>query len=359
MVERIDPWSNELVRDYDELFEKFGLQRLPASLKKKFGESRLFRREILFAHRDYDEFVASAEKGEPVAVMSGIKPSSEFHLGSKLTAEEIIFNQKQFGAKAFYAVADNEALADNGLSYEESHPLAVDNVADLLALGFDSRNAFVYKQSRCLNVLNLAQLASRKVTMSTLDSLYGHKNLALYLAVLTQVGDVLQPQLEEFGGPKRVVVPVGVDQDPHLRLARDLAPKLGFIPPSSTYHRFFRALNGETKMSKRDPDSMLSLNDSAKDVQRKVSKAFTGGRATVEEQKKKGAEWWKCVVYELMFYHFYEDDEELKKMREDCESGKLMCGECKAIRIKKIQEYLKKHQEKKKRLRAKAEKLLE
>ncbi len=358
MAKKINPWGTDLVEDYDDLFKQFGLQHLPEEYAQKFSSSRLFRRNILFAHRGYDAFVKDAEKGKPVAVMSGIKPSSEFHLGSKLTAEEIIFNQKRFGAKVFYAVADNEALADNGLSYEESHPLAVDNVADLLALGLDPGNAFIYKQSKCLNVLNTAQIASKKVTMSMMNALYGHQDLALYLAVLTQIGDILQPQLDEFGGPKRVVVPVGVDQDPHIRLTRDVAPKLGFLPPSSTYHRFFRALNGETKMSKRDPLNVLSLNDSAKDVKKKVGRALTGGRATVAEQREKGAEWWKCVVYELMLFHFEEDDAELAKMREDCEAGNLSCGECKARRIKKIQGYLAEHQEKKSRLRKKAEKLL-
>ena len=48
-----------------------------------------------------------------------------------------------------------------------------------------------------------------------------------------QVADILLPQIEEFGGPKKVVVPVGVDQDPHIRLTRDIAHRLneelGFI----------------------------------------------------------------------------------------------------------------------------------
>ena len=35
----------------------------------------------------------------------------------------------------------------------------------------------------------------------------------------------MHPQLDEFGGLRPIVVPVGVDQDPHLRLTRGLASK--------------------------------------------------------------------------------------------------------------------------------------
>jgi len=63
------------------------------------------------------------------------------------------------------------------------------------------------------------------------------------------------PQLEDFGGPKPTAVPVGVDQDPHLRFTRDLSRvfsrKYGFVPPSSTYHKLIKGLNGSPKMAKR------------------------------------------------------------------------------------------------------------
>ena len=42
---------------------------------------------------------------------------------------------------------------------------------------------------------------------------------------MIQVGDIIHPQLDEFGGLRPIVVPVGVDQDPHLRLTRGIAGK--------------------------------------------------------------------------------------------------------------------------------------
>ena len=46
---------------------------------------------------------------------------------------------------------------------------------------------------------------------------------------MVQAGDILHPQTDEFGGLRPIVVPVGVDQDPHLRLTRGLASKTNWF----------------------------------------------------------------------------------------------------------------------------------
>lgn len=359
----VNPWSNELPEDYESLFRAFGMQKVDEKLVARLPKkNRLWRRGIIFAHRDFDKFLDAFEKGKPLAIMSGIKPSGDFHLGSKLTAEQIIFAQQAFKTKVFYCIADLEALADNGQELAASHEFAIQNVADLLALGLDvgEENAFVYKQSENKNIANLAFLASRKTTLATLDAIYGHQNLGLFSAALTQVGDIIQPQLAEFGGPKNVWVPVGLDQDPHIRLSRDITQKLSpsFLLPCATYQRLFRSLDGSSKMSKRDPMNVISLNDDPELAKKKVKRALSGGRATAEEQKRLGGEIQKCVVHELMFFHFEDDDEALKKFQHRCVSGAISCGDCKAEVAEKVAAFLKNFQEKKKKLLPKARKLL-
>jgi tryptophanyl-tRNA synthetase len=363
MADRINPWADDLIDNYDSLFKQFGLQPMPEALASRLGRhSRLFRRGMVFAHRDFDKYASASEAGKKSAVMSGIKPSGDFHLGSKMTAEEIVFIQKEFGAKAFYCIADLEAYADNGMPLAEGAEVAVDNVADLLALGLDDKNATIYKQSESKAVSNLAFLFAKKTTLNTLEALYGHQNLGLYQSVLVQAGDILHPQLKETGAYGNVVVPVGIDQDPHMRFTRDVAYKfrdeLGLALPASTYHRTFRSLNGESKMSKRDPMNMLTLNDKEEDVRKKVARVFTGGRATVAEQKKLGGEYVKCVNAELDWMHFEEDDAAVADRTRKCLAGEIMCGECKKEIAEKIVKWLKAHQERKHKSRAKAEKLL-
>lgn len=354
----IDPWASEQAIDYDHLFEEFGMSKIETSLSAKIP-FRLAQRGILFAHRDLDLWIADAEAGKPVAIMSGIKPSSEFHLGSKLTAEEMIFFQKKFKAKVFYAIADLEAYADNGLTLEQTHETAVSNLADFLALGLDEKNAYVYKQSQERRVMNMAYVFSRRATPAMLKAIYGERNYALYFAALTQVGDILLPQHKDFGGPKRVIVPVGVDQDPHIRFARDIAFKEKLILPGATYHKIMRSLRGESKMSKRDPASSLSLTDTPEAAKKKLMSAFSGGRNTAEEQRKLGGEIDKDMLYEVMRFHFIDDEKTLAEMKDDMVSGRMLTGEYKLKWIPRVLEWLKAHQEKKKHMLPKAQKMLE
>ncbi|MEM3167588.1 MAG: hypothetical protein QXW70_03870, partial [Candidatus Anstonellales archaeon] len=234
----IDPWSNQLV-EYDKLFSEFGLERISNDILKRIkNKGRFFGRGIIFAHRDFEKWLDAWERGEEVAVVSGIKPSNDFHLGSKMTADEMIYFQKEFGAKVFYAIADLEAYADNGTSLEKGLEFAISNLADMLALGLDERKTYVWRQSQEKRVMNMAYVFARKVTNSALRAIYGERNIALYFSALTQAGDILLPQHKDFGGRKHVLVPIGVDQDPHIRMTRDIAGREGLILPSSTYHFF-------------------------------------------------------------------------------------------------------------------------
>jgi tryptophanyl-tRNA synthetase len=68
--------------------------------------------------------------------------------------------------------------------------------------------------------------------LSEFEAIYGFKgdtNLAHVQAPLVQAGDILHPQTEDYGGLRPIVVPVGVDQDPHLRLTRGLASKTNWF----------------------------------------------------------------------------------------------------------------------------------
>jgi tryptophanyl-tRNA synthetase len=193
-------------------------------------------------------------------------------------------------------------------------------------------------------------------------AIYGERSFALYFSALIQAGDILLPQLKEFDGPKPVLVPVGADQDPHIRLSRDLANKyadsFGFIPPGAIYHKLFRSLGGEVKMSKREPLTMLTLDDKPKEAYRKVMEAFTGGRATVEEQRKLGGEADKCVVYDLYKIHFVEDDDKVKRVYRECLSGERMCGDCKHEIATIVEEDLNRHQQKREEMLDEAKSLL-
>lgn len=357
----LDPWGTTVVEDYNHLYEEFGIQKFNYLLPKIPNPSMYMRRGVIFGHRDFDCVLETMKQGGDFAVMSGIKPTGEFHLGTLMIAKEIIYFQQQ-GAQAFYAIADIEAYEDNRLPFEETEKIAVGNVADLLALGFDPKKGHIYRQYKEQRVRDLAVHFGAGVTLATMKAIYGERHIGLYLSALVQAGDILMPQLKDFGGPKPTVVPVGVDQDAHLRFTRDLANKFRrkfkFVPPSSTYHKILKGLDGSPKMSKRNPMSYFTLNESPKSIGKKISNAFTGGRATVEEQKKLGGVPEICPIYEIEMCHFVEDDNDVAEVYKCCKCGSLLCGEHKARTKKIILKFVEAHQRKREKLVDKAREIL-
>ncbi len=357
----LDPWGTTVVEDYNHLYEEFGIQKFDSLLPRIPDPSMYMRRGVIFGHRDFERVLEEMRQGGEFAVMSGIKPTGEFHLGTLMTAKEIIYFQQQ-GAQAFYAIADIESYEDNRLPFEKTERIAVGNVADLLALGFNPKKGHIYRQYKEQRVRDLAIHFGAGVTLATMKAIYGERHIGLYLSALVQAGDILMPQLKDFGGPKPTVVPVGVDQDAHLRLTRDLANKFRrkfkFVPPSSTYHKILKGLDGSPKMSKRNPMSYFTLNESPKGIGKKIMSAFTGGRATVEEQKKLGGVPEICPIYEIEMCHFVEDDKEVVKTYKCCKCGSLLCGEHKARTKEIVMKFVEYHQRKREKLVDKAREIL-
>jgi tryptophanyl-tRNA synthetase len=330
----LDPWGTSSVKDYGRLQTDFGIEPVAPLASKFRSPSPHLSRGIDFGQRDLARIIDAVEKNKPYAVMSGIKPTGDFHLGTKMTADDMVYFQSlSKKGTVFYAVADVEAYADNGLSFEQTAKIATRNVADILALGLDPDRAVVYFQSEELKVMRLGTVFSRGVTNNMLKAIYGERQIGLYMSALYQAGDILMPQLPELGGPRPVLVPVGADQDPHIRLARDLAARYhdeyGFIPPSSIYHRLMLSLGGSDKMSKRSESTLLTLDDAPMDANKKIMTAFTGGRDTVEEQRRLGGRAEICPVYDLYSFHFARNDEHVKTVYHECTKGIRLCGECK------------------------------
>ncbi len=362
--EQLDPWGSSVIKDYDRLQTEFGIERIDHLLPRFKKLSIHLSRGIDFGHRDLGRILDAIDSNKPFAVMSGIKPTGAFHLGTKMTADDMIYFQSlSKKATVFYAIADIEAYCDNGLSLNESAKIAVENVADILALGLDPDRAVVYKQSEEMRVMRLMTIFSRGVTSNMLKAIYGERPIGLYISALVQAGDIIMPQLPEFGGPKPVLVPVGADQDPHIRLTRDLAARyhdeFGFIPPSSVYHRLMLTLTGESKMSKRTLSSSFTIDDDPSSAVKKVMAAFTGGRATVEEQRRLGGEADKCPIYDLYRFHFATDDEHCTRVYDECIGGIRLCGECKREAAGLVKKSLETLERKRRSLIGDAQELLE
>jgi len=362
---KVTPYEVTGKIDYSKLVKEFGLKPV-LKLPEVFNKNILFRRKVVFAHRDFERILEAIKNKKKFVMMTGLMPTGKFHLGHMLLAQQMVFYQK-LGAKLYIAVADLEAYNARQQSLEESRKIAIDQyLLNYIALGLKPENCDFYfqsersKEARKSNAYyRLASNFSRYATFNEFKAVYGEISPGKMNASLLQAADMYHVQLKEFESQVPTFIPVGIDQDPHIRIARDMASRFKeykFIPIASTYHLFLPSLKGEGKMSSSDENSFIALTDSPEEVKKKIKKyAFSGGQATLEEHRKRGGNPDIDISFQYLKMFFEPDDNKLKKIEQDYKSGKLLTGELKTILIEKINSFLKHHQQERK----KAEKMID
>ena len=231
----IDPWGSDSVEDYSRLFDEFGIEEFDVSDVPEPLE--LMRRGIIFGERDYDLIKDAMENGDEFAALSGFMPSGSLHLGHLMVLRELVWHQKR-GADTYFLIADLEAHSARGMSWEECERYAREYVLSLIALGFDVEEGTVYRQSENRELQDLAFELGEQTNFNELNAIYGfdgETNIAHMQSTLTQAADILYPQLDE---PKPTVIPVGADQDPHMRLTRGLARRTRMFGVTEAYASF-------------------------------------------------------------------------------------------------------------------------
>jgi tryptophanyl-tRNA synthetase len=404
---QINPWSNNQFVDVEKLFSDFGIDPIAPVISELPNVPYFMRRGIVVGQRDYRQIAGAIRNRTPFHVLTGFMPSGHPHLGHLMVMKEVVWHVEQ-GGNGYVTIADREAHAVRGISWEKCNEYGKEYLACLYALGFEGQT---YSQSKNNRVKDLAFEAATKVNFSELSAIYGftpETDLAHADSVITQVADILFPQIDREPAP--TVVPVGIDQDPHIRLTRGVAHKLrmftveerhGFISvrsknapeqaldavkaafpdakkyeghvdikgaqctdvaakvrkierahggfafytPSSTYHIFMPGLTGG-KMSSSIPESIISFYEPEATIRKKVMSGITGGKMTQEEQKRLGGEPDKCSLYLLNLFHMVSDDAELAEVRRKCVSGEIMCGNCKKETAERVVAFLKDFREK-------------
>ena len=335
----IDPWGSGLLEDYERIIKDFGLEVFDAKLFPK--PNRLMRRGVVFAGRDLKIIADAIKQKKKFYVLSGIMPTNEkIHFGTKMVVENIRYFQEH-NADTYLLVADLEAAAARGVPLEEARKRAMEfHIPAYIALGLDPKKTTFYFQSENVEVSHIASEASKKVTANEFKAIYGSLEPGRIYSAFTQVGDILYPQLKErMPG----IIPVGIDQDPHIRLTRDIVRRMKekkFFLPSSLYHKYTPSLDGSMKMSKSRPDSCIELPEDITAVKKKIKRALTGGRDTLEEHRKLGAVIEKDMVFELMKQHLVEDDKELDNIYKKYKSGKMTSGELKEIACARMEKFM-------------------
>jgi tryptophanyl-tRNA synthetase len=205
---------------------------------------------------------------------------------------------------------------------------------DYLACGLDPDKSIISAQSLVPEHTYLANLLATEISVARMQHLPTFKEkvkqypqavtMALLNYPVLMAADILLY--------KASLVPVGIDQEPHLEVAREIARKMNekygtdFPEPKRfvTKGEYVPSLTGEGKMSKSIEGSYINLTDDLETIKKKLSGAPTDSGKGDKVPEKGG------VANLLQFVELFEGEEKRKKYEKDYLGEGIRYGELKS-----------------------------
>ena len=285
-------------------------------------------------------------------VLSGIRATGRLHLGNYLGAVKGMLElQDNPEYETFYMVADVHTIT-TPYNVEELRKNRREVILDYLAVGLDPEKSVIFQQSEVNEHLELSFYLSSVVTVAKMQHLPTFKDkvkqypenvtMALLNYPVLMASDILIYKAE--------LVPVGIDQEPHLEVAREIARKMNqrygtdFPEPKRfvTKGQYIPSLTGEGKMSKSVEGSYVSLDDSLDDVRKKIRSIPT---ATIA-----GGEMTPGIKSLFMLAEIYLSELEYDTFKKNYDSGKLQFAQLKDEISERVYKELKPIQDERERL---------
>src|ERR671931_874254 len=345
---KVTPWEVEGEIDYNKLMERFGTQPITQTIIDKVrrftGDVHpMLKLQYFFSHRDFDWILNQYKNNQNFYLYTGRGPSGMVHMGHLMPWIFTKYLQDKFGSKLLFQLTDDEKfLYSQTLNREEIKFYTYENILDIIALGFNPKKTKIIVDTKHIQYLYpIATEIAKRITFSTAKAVFGFSNstnIGLIGFPPIQAVPCFLPSIIE-NKPTPVLIPAAIDQDPYWRITRDVAERMGYYKPSQIHSKFFPSLGTSGKMSSSKPYTAIFTTDDAEVIEKKVSNAFTGGQPTVELQRQLGGNAIECPVFWYLRYFFdteKQSDERLLK----CNSGNLLCGECKSDLAKESKSFI-------------------
>lgn len=293
-------------------------------------------------------------------VYSGIRATGRLHLGNYFGAVKgMLALQDKYDC--IFSVVDLHTIT---VPYD---PSSLQNsvreiIIDYLAAGLDPKKCHLEIQSKIPQHTELAYLLSTIYPVSRLEDLPTYKekkaqypkyvNMGLLYYPVLMAGDVLLYKGE--------LVPVGIDQEPHLEVMREIARKFNSMFSSSstdgsgqvtfpepqrfkTDGEYVPSLSGGGKMSKSVEGSYINLTDDLETIQKRLAGAPTDSGKVGGDVPKSGG-----VANLFRLLKLFNLDDKYNKFEQDYRDKKIRYTELKEVLAQAIYKELKPFQEKRK-----------
>ena len=267
-------------------------------------------------------------------VLSGMRPTGLLHLGHYIGVLEN-WKKMQNEDECFFFVADWHALTTEYQDASNIRKYTEEMIIDWIASGIDPDKCTIFVQSDILEHSELHLLLSMIIPIPWLERVPSYKetrenltnrDLSTYGFLgypLLQTADILLYSAD--------VVPVGIDQVPHIELAREVARKFNFIYGNNIFTEPQPLLTATPKLPGTDGrkmsksfDNCIYLSDKLSDVENKIKAMMT------DPQRVRRNDPGNPEVSTVFAYHkVFTPTDEVEKISEACSNASIGCVECK------------------------------
>ncbi len=253
-------------------------------------------------------------------VYSGIRATGRLHLGNYFGAVKGML-ELQSKYDCIFSVVDLHTIT---VPYDPKtlSSSVREIVLDYLAAGLDPKICKLEIQSKVPQHTELAYLLSTIYPVSRLEDLPTYKEKKAQYPKYINMGLLYYPVLmaADILLYKGELVPVGIDQEPHLEVAREIARKFNsmygqtFPEPQrfKTQGEYVPSLTGKGKMSKSIEGSYINITDELDTIKAKLAKVPTDSGKEGGEVPAEGG-----VAVLFNFLKLLDMETELKKFTED------------------------------------------
>ncbi len=286
-------------------------------------------------------------------VLSGMQPSGKLHLGNLVGAVNNWLKLQEEHNSTFIIV-DWHALTTHYQKTENIEKNKTEMMIDWLATGIDPEKATLFVQSDVKEHAELHLVLSMITPLSWLERVptYKEKMDNIKGKDLHTYGFLGYPVLQtaDIVLYDADIVPVGIDQLPHLELAREIVRTFHHIygttvfkepQPLMTEVPKLNGMDGR-KMSK-SYENAIYISDTEEEVKKKVMSYITDP-ARIRKTDAGNPD--VCNLFPL--HKLFSTEEEQQEINAGCRSASLGCVECKKRAVASVSNALSPIQERRK-----------
>jgi tryptophanyl-tRNA synthetase len=280
-------------------------------------------------------------------VLSGMRPTGKLHLGNYFGA---IVNwvelQDRDDTDCFYFVADWHSLTTDYDLTKEIAGNITEMVVDWLACGIDPEKSTIFIQSAVKAHAELNLLLSMITPLPWLERNPTYKEQLREQATrdLHTYGFLGYPVLQaaDIIIYKGDLVPVGIDQVPHIELTREIARRFNhfygevFPLPEAYLTETPKLLGVDNRKMSKSYGNAIYLSDSEEELGSKVMEMVT------DPQRKRRSDPGNPEICNVFSFHkMFSTDEIVQRVKRECQTAEIGCVECKKLMAEGLKKFIK------------------